>query len=245
MLFCKRRKLDLFGIGGFELFIILLFGFLIFGPDKLPEMAKTLGAALRKFKQAQSEMESVIKGEILDSVETQGKKASSVSSVSSKSKPAPTATQESFAERKARYDKQRAERKVQQAQDSKTDSDFSASSAKTTIEENRRAMKDEAVKKAHEPGAKTHESSASLSQKPVPSSMASSSTSSTASGQKPVPSGTSSLNSTASSSQKPALTPEELFGTKPIQHKPAPAQAATASTYSSKTAQSAVSERGE
>ena len=216
----------MFGIGGFELFIILLFGFLIFGPDKLPEMAKTLGAALRKFKQAQSEMESVIKGEILDSVETQGKKASSVSSVSSKSKPAPTATQESFAERKARYDKQRAERKVQQAQDSKTDSDFSASSAKTTIEENRRAMKDEAVKKAHEPGAKTHESSASLSQKPVPS-------------------GTSSLNSTASSSQKPELTPEELFGTKPIQHKPAPAQAATASTSSSKTAQSAVSERGE
>ena len=119
----------MFGIGGFELFIILLFGFLIFGPDKLPEMAKTLGAALRKFKQAQSEMESVIKGEILDSVETQGKKASSVSSVSSKSKPAPTATQESFAERKARFDKQRAERKVQQAQDSKTDSDFSASSA--------------------------------------------------------------------------------------------------------------------
>lgn len=244
MLFCKRRKLDLFGIGGFELFIILLFGFLIFGPDKLPEMAKTLGAALRKFKQAQSEMESVIKGEILDSVETQGKKASSVSSAS-KSKPAPTATQESFAERKARFDKQRAERKAQQAQDSKTDSGFSASSAKTTIEENRRAMKDEAAKKAHESGAKTHESGASLSRKPAPSSMASSSTSSTASGQKPAPSGTSSQNSTASSSQKPALTPEELFGTKPIQHKPAPAQAATASASSSKTAQSAVSERGE
>ena len=42
----------MFGIGGFELFIILLFGFLLFGPDKLPEMAKTLGSALRKFKQA-------------------------------------------------------------------------------------------------------------------------------------------------------------------------------------------------
>lgn len=234
MLFCKRRKLDLFGIGGFELFIILLFGFLIFGPDKLPEMAKTLGAALRKFKQAQSEMESVIKGEVLDSAGAQGKKATSVSSSSSKSKPAPTATQESFAERKARFDKQRAERKTQQAQDSKTDS----SSAKTTIEENRRAMKEEAAKKAHESGS-------SFSQKPVPSSMASSSTSSTTSGQKPAPSGASSLNSTASSSQKPALTPEELFGTKPIQHKPAPAQAAAASASSSKTAQPVVSERGE
>ena len=33
----------MFGIGGFELFLILLFGFLIFGPDKLPAMAKTLG----------------------------------------------------------------------------------------------------------------------------------------------------------------------------------------------------------
>ena len=34
----------MFGIGGFELFLILLFGVLIFGPDKLPAMAKTLGA---------------------------------------------------------------------------------------------------------------------------------------------------------------------------------------------------------
>ena len=42
----------MFGIGGFELFIILLFAFLIFGPDKLPEIAKTLGAALNKFKKA-------------------------------------------------------------------------------------------------------------------------------------------------------------------------------------------------
>ena len=38
----------MFGIGGFELFLILLFGFLIFGPDKLPAIAKTLGKADRK-----------------------------------------------------------------------------------------------------------------------------------------------------------------------------------------------------
>ena len=31
----------MFGIGGFELFLILLFGFLVFGPDKLPALAKT------------------------------------------------------------------------------------------------------------------------------------------------------------------------------------------------------------
>ena len=43
----------MFGIGGFELFLILLFGFLIFGPDKLPAMAKTLGKAIAKFRNAQ------------------------------------------------------------------------------------------------------------------------------------------------------------------------------------------------
>ena len=94
----------MFGIGGFELFIILLFAFLIFGPDKLPEMAKTLGVALNKFKQAQEEMKAVINDEVLDP--DAGKKAASGSG----SKPAPHATQESFAERKARYDKERAER---------------------------------------------------------------------------------------------------------------------------------------
>lgn len=114
----------MFGIGGFELFIILLFAFLIFGPDKLPEMAKTLGVALNKFKQAQEEMKAVINDEVLDP--DAGKKAASGSG----SKPAPHATQESFAERKARYDKERAERLKRQQ-----------------IDANRAAMKAEAAKK--------------------------------------------------------------------------------------------------
>ena len=121
------RKYQLFGIGGFELFIILLFAFLIFGPDKLPEMAKTLGVALNKFKQAQEEMKAVINDEVLDP--DAGKKAASGSG----SKPAPHATQESFAERKARYDKERAERLKRQQ-----------------IDANRTAMKAEAAKKSEE-----------------------------------------------------------------------------------------------
>ena len=56
----------MFGIGGFELFLILLFGFLIFGPDKLPAMAKTLGKAIAKFRDAQEEMNKVIKTEVYD-----------------------------------------------------------------------------------------------------------------------------------------------------------------------------------
>ncbi len=51
----------MFGIGGFELFIILLFGFLIFGPEKLPEVARTVGKGIARFRQAQDEMNDVIK----------------------------------------------------------------------------------------------------------------------------------------------------------------------------------------
>lgn len=163
----------MFGIGGFELFIILLFGFLIFGPDKLPEMAKTLGAALRKFNQAREEMESVIKGEVLDVANDKGKPAAGA-----KTKAAPTVTQESFAERKARYDKERTERKRQEE-----------------IEANRRAMKEDAARKAAEDASDQAEDT--------------------------------------SAQAKPALTPEELFGTKPVGAKPAPKSAAAQSTAAS------------
>ena len=43
----------MFGIGETELLIIVAFGFMIFGPDKLPGMGRTLGRALRQFRQAQ------------------------------------------------------------------------------------------------------------------------------------------------------------------------------------------------
>ena len=55
----------MFGIGGFELFIILIFGFLIFGPDKLPEIAKTVGKGIARFREAQQEMNDTLGGEKL------------------------------------------------------------------------------------------------------------------------------------------------------------------------------------
>ena len=55
----------MFGIGGFELFIILIFGFLIFGPDKLPEIAKTVGRGIAKFREAQQEVNDAIGDEKL------------------------------------------------------------------------------------------------------------------------------------------------------------------------------------
>jgi TatA/E family protein of Tat protein translocase len=53
-----------FGIGGTELAIIAVFAFIIFGPDKVPELARTLGKAMRTFKRAQEDMERVIRAEV-------------------------------------------------------------------------------------------------------------------------------------------------------------------------------------
>ncbi len=179
----------MFGIGGFELFIILLFGFLVFGPDKLPEIARTVGAALRKFKQAQEEMEAVIKDEVIDPEKPQAKK-SAPSGARASAKPQPKSTSaaasgESFAQRKARFDKERSaqEQNASEAQ---------------RIEDNRRAMKDAAAKKAAEVQSQSNpqkqESASATSQQPLPDQ----------------------AKAQGADSAAPSLTPDELFGLKPV-----------------------------
>lgn len=56
----------MFGIGETELVLILVFAFMIFGPDKLPGMGKTLGRALRQFRNAQEGFSQVVQTEIVD-----------------------------------------------------------------------------------------------------------------------------------------------------------------------------------
>ena len=56
----------MFGIGETELVLILIFAFMIFGPDKLPGMGKTLGRALRQFRNAQEGFTQVVQTEIVD-----------------------------------------------------------------------------------------------------------------------------------------------------------------------------------
>jgi len=53
-----------FGISGTELFMIVAFALLIFGPDKLPEFARTIGKVMNEFKRAQESMESLIRAEM-------------------------------------------------------------------------------------------------------------------------------------------------------------------------------------
>ena len=56
----------MFGIGEGELVLIVLFAFLVFGPDKLPGMGRTLGRALRQFKNAQEGFTEVVQTNIVD-----------------------------------------------------------------------------------------------------------------------------------------------------------------------------------
>ncbi len=54
------------GIGQTELIIIVVFMFLLFGPDKLPQMGRTIGRALRQFRETQEKMTAVVQTEIVD-----------------------------------------------------------------------------------------------------------------------------------------------------------------------------------
>lgn len=58
----------MFGISGFELFIIVVFILIVFGPSKFPEMIKIAGLGIKKFKKAKEEMDSILHEEIIDPV---------------------------------------------------------------------------------------------------------------------------------------------------------------------------------
>jgi TatA/E family protein of Tat protein translocase len=53
-----------FGISGFKLLIIIVAVLVLVGPDKLPEIGRTVGKAIAMFKRAQEDMQSVINAEM-------------------------------------------------------------------------------------------------------------------------------------------------------------------------------------
>ncbi len=55
----------MFGIGGTELLIVAVFAFIIFGPDKIPEIARTVSKAINQFKRTQADMERLVKAEMM------------------------------------------------------------------------------------------------------------------------------------------------------------------------------------
>lgn len=108
----------MFGIGEGELAIILVFGFLLFGPDKLPQMGRTIGRAIRQFRETQEKMTAVVQSEIIDpvteaaSAPVKPKKAAAADDDSDAdedaAETAAPAKKETFAERRARLAAEKA-----------------------------------------------------------------------------------------------------------------------------------------
>lgn len=107
----------MFGIGEGELAIIVVFGFLLFGPDKLPQMGRTIGRAIRQFRETQEKMTAVVQSEIIDPVSEAASapvkpKKTAVDDDSDAdedaAETAAPAKKETFAERRARLAAERA-----------------------------------------------------------------------------------------------------------------------------------------
>lgn len=108
----------MFGIGEGELAIIVVFGFLLFGPDKLPQMGRTIGRAIRQFRETQEKMTAVVQSEIIDpvgeaaSAPVKPKKAAATDDDSDAdedaAETAAPAKKETFAERRARLAAEKA-----------------------------------------------------------------------------------------------------------------------------------------
>ena len=108
----------MFGIGEGELAIIVVFGFLLFGPDKLPQMGRTIGRAIRQFRETQEKMTAVVQSEIIDPVSeaasapVKPKKAAAVDDDTDAdedaAETAAPAKKETFAERRARLAAEKA-----------------------------------------------------------------------------------------------------------------------------------------
>jgi TatA/E family protein of Tat protein translocase len=47
-----------------KILIVAVVAFLFFGPDKLPELARTIGKFMREFRKVQEEMETTIRSEM-------------------------------------------------------------------------------------------------------------------------------------------------------------------------------------
>ena len=113
----RALEVCVFGIGEGELAIIVVFGFLLFGPDKLPQMGRTIGRAIRQFRETQEKMTAVVQSEIIDPVSeaasapVKPKKAAVDDDSDADADAAETASpakKETFAERRARLAAEKA-----------------------------------------------------------------------------------------------------------------------------------------
>ena len=60
----------MFGVEGFKLGIILIAAMLLIGPERVPEIARTIGKFVKMFNAAKDEMERTIKADMFSTEET-------------------------------------------------------------------------------------------------------------------------------------------------------------------------------
>ncbi|RHF37281.1 hypothetical protein DW682_06640 [Collinsella intestinalis] len=127
--FEETGRYPVLGIGSTELVIILVFGFLLFGPDKLPQMGRTIGRALRQFRETQEKLTAVVQTEVVDpmaaaakapkvAVAAEDEDADAEGSASTEEAPV---RKETFAERRARLAAERAAKEAEAAADDAED----------------------------------------------------------------------------------------------------------------------------
>ena len=145
----RALEVCVFGIGEGELAIIVVFGFLLFGPDKLPQMGRTIGRAIRQFRETQEKMTAVVQSEIIDPVSeaasapVKPKKAAATDDDSDADedavKTAAPAKKETFVERRARLAAEKAASEAAAegegaAEESETESAEPAAAAEPVVE---------------------------------------------------------------------------------------------------------------
>ena len=132
----------MFGIGSTELAIILVFGFLLFGPDKLPQMGRTIGRALRQFRETQEKLTNVVQAEVVDPMTAAAnapmKKAVAAddddADVEDGDDTAAPAHKETFAERRARLAAEKAAAKAEVAGEDADEGADTAAAAADAVE---------------------------------------------------------------------------------------------------------------
>ncbi len=152
----------MFGIGETELVIIVVFAFMLFGPDKLPSMGRTLGRVLRQFREASEGFTEVVQTNIMDPASEELEKspkqrrreaeelageAAGVEGVATaeSSVEVPAPRRETFAERKARLAAERKAREQEEASaasraegvesDAKAEADAATASSEVSAQE--------------------------------------------------------------------------------------------------------------
>lgn len=91
----------MFSLGGTELLLIAVVALMLFGPDKIPQMARTVGRFMREFNKYKDIMESTVRAEFLSEQWSSGTAEADTKSASERIEQAAKASQDLLESREA------------------------------------------------------------------------------------------------------------------------------------------------